>query len=107
MRDIVGADTGVRFNAEPGAKLVQHPELTLVLDIPTEIGFARLQQGRGKLDRMEQAGAEFHARVAQVFRNATGPGITHLDATQSPEHVLQAGWSAVELLLRPSGAGRH
>ncbi len=72
-----------------------HPNLTLVLDLPVALGFARVASGRGQLDRMEQAGADFHQRVAEVFRNATGPDILHLDASQSPEHVLLAGWDAV------------
>lgn len=93
-------------SANSGATGGLRPDLTLVLDIPTDIGFSRVS-GRGKLDRMEQAGAEFHARVAEVFRNATGPGIVHLDATRSPEQVLQGGWDAVERTLGASGAARH
>jgi dTMP kinase len=102
-----GIDRALFQAANAGATGGLRPSLTLVLDIPTEVGFARVQAGRGKLDRMEQAGAEFHARVAEVFRNATGPGIVHLDASRSPEHVLQSGWEAVERVIRPLEAGRH
>jgi dTMP kinase len=94
-------------SANTGATRGLRPDLTLVLDIPTDVGFSRVQQGRGRLDRMEQAGTDFHGKVAEVFRNATGPGIVHLDATQPPEHVLQAGWDALAPVLRPPEARRH
>jgi dTMP kinase len=74
------------------------PDLTLVLDLPPELGFARIRTGGGTLDRIEQAGPEFHARVAAVFRNATGPSIVHLDATGSSEQVLQAAWVAARAM---------
>lgn len=88
-------------SANAGATGGLRPDLTLVLDIPMDVGFSRVHQGRGRLDRMEQAGPEFHGRVAEVFRNATGAGIIHLDATQAPEHVLQAGWDALSRVLHP------
>lgn len=75
------------------------PDLTLVLDLPPELGFSRIRTTGGTLDRIEQAGAVFHARVAEVFRNATGASLVHLDATQSSEQVLQAAWSAARALL--------
>jgi dTMP kinase len=72
------------------------PDLTLVLDLPVEIGFRRIQGAGQGMDRIEQAGAEFHGRVAGVFRDATGPGVVHLDATQPPDRVLQAAWLEAE-----------
>src|SRR5262245_35162902 len=56
-----------------------HPDLTLVLDLPTELGFQRISAKGQRLDRIEQAGKEFHARVSEVFRKASGQGITHID----------------------------
>ncbi len=72
------------------------PDLTLVLDLPTELGFERIRTGGQHLDRIEQAGDDFHARVAAVFRNATGAGLAHIDAAVSSEQVLRSAWSAVE-----------
>lgn len=84
------------------------PDLTLVLDLPPELGFARIRTGGGRLDRIEQAGAEFHARVAAVFRAATGPSIVHLDATGSSEQVLQSAWDAARALTTDAPrAHRH
>lgn len=71
------------------------PDLTLVLDLPTELGFQRISAKGQRLDRIEQAGKEFHARVSEVFRKASGQGIRHIDATDSPEQVLLASWGEV------------
>jgi len=79
------------------------PDLTLVLDLPTELGFQRIAAAGQGLDRIERAGPDFHARVAAVFRLAAGPGIAHLDATGSPEQVLLTAWG--EVLARHPGAG--
>ena len=40
------------------------PDLTIVLDVPAEVAAARLAR---PLDRMEQQGAAFHARVREGF----------------------------------------
>jgi len=40
------------------------PDLTLVLDMPSETAVARLDR---RLDRMERQGAAFHARVSEGF----------------------------------------
>ncbi len=40
------------------------PDLTIVLDVPSELAAARLAR---PLDRMEQQGSAFHARVRQGF----------------------------------------
>lgn len=84
------------------------PDLTLVLDLPTELGFQRISAKGQRLDRIEQAGKEFHTRVSEVFRTASGPGITHLDATLSPEQVLLTAWGEV-VARHPAArhAGRH
>jgi len=68
------------------------PDLTLVLDLPTDEG-ARRQAIAGKsADRLEREDGEFHQRVADWYRQARGPHIHHLDASRSPEQVLAAAW---------------
>ncbi|MGE0439404.1 MAG: dTMP kinase [Gemmatimonadales bacterium] len=71
------------------------PDLTLVLDIKPETGRER-QIGAGKRqDRLDQEDGDFHARVAAVYRAATGPGIVHLDASLGVEAVGQAAGAAL------------
>ena len=47
-------------------------DLTFWLQIPTEIGLARMQQ-RGQADRIEQAGISFHQRVCDGFAALAEP----------------------------------
>ncbi|CAG1004141.1 dTMP kinase [Myxococcaceae bacterium] len=51
------------------------PDLTLLFDLPPEVGQARLQAHRGPLDRFEQERADFHERVraAYLARAAADP----------------------------------
>jgi len=44
-----------------------HPDLTLILDIPVELGLARAALRRGGERRFESKGAEFHERVRRGF----------------------------------------
>jgi dTMP kinase len=43
------------------------PHLTLILDVPVEIGLARAAQRRGGEQRFESKGRDFHERVRQGF----------------------------------------
>ena len=75
------------------------PDLTLVLDVPVETG-RRRQLAAGKApDRMEQAAAAMHERVAQAFREAQGPGVAHLDGTRSPEEMEADAWQLLQARL--------
>jgi dTMP kinase len=58
-------------NALATAGLV--PDLTLLLDISATHGLERAD-ARGARDRMEKASDDFHARVANAFREFTDPG---------------------------------
>lgn len=71
------------------------PDITLVLDIEPGVGAAR-QAAAGKVaDRMELADPEFHRRVNDWYRRATGPEVFHLDASLSPRLVADAAWRAL------------
>jgi len=81
------------------------PDLTLVLDVPVDVGRERQRRARKEQDRFERESDAFHARVLEAYRSASGPGIVHLDATQSKSAVLDAAWKQVGVssALSPRG----
>lgn len=103
-----GLDLGLFRVSNRAATGGLEPDLTLVLDLPTDLGFDRIRSSGQALDRIEQAGAEFHARVAAVFRQADGAGIVHVDAALSPAEVQRIAWAAVQDRRgRASAEGSH
>jgi dTMP kinase len=82
------------------------PDLTLVLDVPVEVGRERLVRARKEPDRLERLDDAFHRRVLEAYRRASGPGVVHIDATGSKTVVQDAAWRAVSaaaLQLRVGG----
>jgi len=71
------------------------PDVTLVLDIPVEVGRERQRAARKVQDRFERQDDAFHRRVLEAYRQARGPGVVHLDATQSKKAVLDVAWKEV------------
>lgn len=68
------------------------PDLTLVLDVPLTLGRER-QRNAGKVkDRIEREDDTFHTRVLEAYRSASGPGIVHIDGSQSKKAVQEAAW---------------
>lgn len=68
------------------------PHLTLVFDLPVEIGLSRAA-ARGRLDRFEQEGRDFFDAVRHTYlqrANATPARYRVLDAAQSLEAVQRA-----------------
>ena len=68
------------------------PDLTLVFDLPVEIGLSRAA-ARGRLDRFEQEGRDFFEAVRRTYlqRAASAPGRYRvLDAAQPLESVQRA-----------------
>ncbi len=62
------------------------PDLTIILDLPAEEGFARIQR---KHDRMELKGLEFHRKVRQGFRRLTRQPAD--DSNHSGNNSAEAG----------------
>lgn len=85
-------------NAAATAGLV--PDVTVVIDLDPAIGRQRQARAGKAPDRMEREDAAFHARVAEAYRTACGPGVHHVDGDASPEAVLDATW-AVLVAARP------
>ena len=68
------------------------PDLTLVFDLPVEVGLSRAA-ARGRLDRFEQEGQNFFEAVRQTYlqRAAAAPARYRvLDAAQSLAGVQQS-----------------
>jgi dTMP kinase len=80
------------------------PDLLFVLDVPVAVGRAR-QRRRKAPDRFERENDGFHARVWDAYRRAAGPGVVHLDASQSRQAVLDAAWREVAAATIPSMRG--
>ena len=75
------------------------PDLTLVLDVPVEMGKRRQKEQGKEPDRMEQADAGLHEKVAAAFQGARGAGVVHLDATRPADEVEVAAWEIVRAHL--------
>lgn len=70
------------------------PDLTLILDVPIELGLARAA-ARGGDDRFERKGRDFHERLRQgflVIAAAEPQRCAVIDASRPPEEVHQAIW---------------
>jgi len=79
------------------------PNLTLLLDLPVEIGLARCQ-ARGDLARFEAKGQAFHERVREGFlllARREPERFAVVDAAGDPEATHRAIWSAVQARLGP------
>lgn len=77
------------------------PDLTLLLDLPVQIGLARAR-GRSAADRFEQETVAFHQRVREAYlaRARQHPQrYCIIDAAAGPEQVQAAIERAVERLL--------
>src|SRR5437016_1755812 len=81
------------------------PDVTLVLDVPVEVGRARQRAARKVQDRFERQDDAFHRRVLEAYRRAAGPGVVHVDATQSKKAVQEAAWREVMAVTALSTRG--
>lgn len=74
------------------------PDLTLILDLPAEVGLSRAASRAGAETRFESKGQAFHARLRQAFLEiaAREPARCRiLDASQPLEVVSAEIWAAV------------
>src|SRR5207248_6679367 len=71
------------------------PDVTLVLDIPVDVGRARQRAAHKVQDRFERQDDAFHRRVLEAYRHARGPGVVHFDATQAKKAVVGAAREGV------------
>jgi len=74
------------------------PDLTLILDLPPDLGRARQEASGKRLDRFEREGPAFHRRVMEFYLAVHGSGVRHLDGCLPPDRLLQAAWEEVVAL---------
>lgn len=80
------------------------PDLTLILDLPVELGLARAAQRPGAETRFEAKGAAFHQRLRDGFlaiARVERDRCVVIDAAQDVDAVEAAIWAAVEARLAP------
>ena len=79
------------------------PDLTVVLDVPTELSLARVnQRSAGRPDRIEREDAAFFQKVRDAYlqiARAEPQRILLVDGTRAPEVVEQQIWAEVEKRL--------
>jgi dTMP kinase len=89
------------------------PDLTLVLDLPVEIGLGRAaaRRGAGEADRFEAEGAAFHERLRAAYLQIARDNPTRcvvIDATGTAEEVAERIWDVVrQRLVPPARAARR
>jgi dTMP kinase len=85
------------------------PDLTIVLDLPADVGLERAarRRGNGAGDRFEAEALDFHKRLRDAYRElaAREPDrCAVIDATGSPDAVGDAVWTVVNARLHPAQA---
>jgi len=82
------------------------PDLTLVLDLPADVGLSRAaaRRGTGAADRFEAEGALFHERLRQAYLQIARDNPERcvvIDATGAPNDVADRIWTTVRERLAP------
>lgn len=78
------------------------PDRTVLLSIDPALGKARSRTRNEPLDRLELEADDFHARIARAYGQlaaAEPERIRTIDASESPERVLEAALAALADLL--------
>ena len=88
------------------------PDLTIILDIPVEVGQRRAaaRRGSGAPDRFEAEDLQFHRELRDAYRKIAAEDPQRcvlIDANADPETVAGRVWTALRdhLLAAPSPAG--
>jgi len=90
-----GLDPALVRTANRAATHEVVPDLTLILDLPPELGQERQIAAGKKRDRLDRESLDFHRRVVEFYLAVRGDGVRHLDGRLPPDQLLQAAWSEV------------
>ena len=97
-----GIDTGKIAQLEQWVQGDFRPDVTLLLDVPVELGLARASE-RGALDRFEQEKVEFFERVRQGYLEMAKEHAGRyrvVDASQPLENVQQQLATVLDEILK-------
>jgi len=76
------------------------PDMTIVIDVPTEVSLARIRQRASDLpDRMERENIEFYKKVREgylLLAQQWPERVVVIDGTQSPDVIEQEIWAGVQ-----------
>jgi dTMP kinase len=79
------------------------PDLTIVIDVPTEVSLARLKQRASDLpDRMERENIDFYTKVREgylVLAKGMPERFIVVDGTKSADSLEKKIWSEVQARL--------
>jgi dTMP kinase len=86
------------------------PDLTVILDVPVEVGMQRAaaRRGTGAADRFEAEDIKFHQELRDAYRRiaaAEPQRCVLIDATAEPSVVAAKIWSALRDRFFAAGAG--
>jgi len=101
-----GLDPGLLAILNEAATGGLEPGLTLLYDVPPEVGLARRERAAGETNRLDREPADFHLRVRRCYLDlaAAEPGRwVVLDATATPDELERLGWAALEERLAAAG----
>ena len=87
------------------------PDLTIVLDVPVDVGLERtkLRRGDGTPDRFEAENAEFHQKLRRAFLAIAAEEprrCVAIDASATKDVVAKEVWDAVKSRLEPRATRR-
>ena len=83
--EVDGLDVATLWEVGRVATAGLMPDLTIVLDVPADVAAARMAR---PLDRMEQQGAAFHARVREGF-------LTEAARRNGMRNLREDGWKKI------------
>jgi dTMP kinase len=101
-----GLDPGLLAILNQAATGGLEPALTLLYDVPPEVGLARRESAAGETNRLDREPADFHARVRRGFLELAAAEPERwvvLDATATPDELERLGWAALERRLAAVG----
>ncbi len=101
-----GLDLGILRTISTFATEGLMPDMTLLLDLPVEVGLARRRRSDSDWNRLDALEVEFHRRVRQGYLELLQeePGRwTRIDAEHKEEEVWKALRKAVSARLDPGG----